>query len=263
LGAFPGILSTTPSSGAKERDIINSSFNPDLSVLLPSFEEGANLRWFLPELKAQLTSLAVSHEILVIDTEVPHDETPEVCKTHGVVYLAREGGPLYSHALKTGINRSKGRWVICMDSDGSHPPRFLPDLWAARSRADLIIASRYIPGGRTENPAILILLSYLVNVAFRLILGFPCRDVSNSFRLYRGESLRSLKLSCKNFDILEEILLQLGMNDMHFTVLEIPFTFEARRMGKTKRDLVAFAFGYLATLARLHKIKKSISTRYP
>jgi dolichol-phosphate mannosyltransferase len=235
----------------------------DLSVILPSFEEGANLRWLLPELKTQLASLGISHEILVIDTEVPRDQTPQVCHAEGVVYLPRIGGPLYSHALKTGIARSQGRWVLCMDADGSHPVRSVNDLWAARDRADLIVASRYTQGGGTKNPAVLILLSYVVNLTFRLVLGFSCRDVSNSYRLYRGEALRSLELSCKNFDIIEEILVQLGMRDKDFRVLEIPFTFETRRMGKTKRDLVAFALGYLSTLLRLYRLKKSAAGRHP
>jgi len=235
----------------------------ELSVVLPSFEEGPNLSWFLPKLKEQLNHLDLSYEILVVDTEVSRDETPEICKTHEVTYVPRIGGPLYSHALKTGIACSNGRWVLCMDADGSHPVRFIPEIWAARSKADLIIASRYVHGGKTENPAILIFLSYLVNLTFRMVLGFPCRDVSNSFRLYKGDNLRSLELSCKNFDILEEILLQLGMRQKNFQVLEIPFTFEMRKMGKTKRDLVAFAWGYLSTLARLRRRKKSVRGRHP
>lgn len=237
--------------------------SPDLTVILPSYEEAANLRWLLPEVQVQLKNLGISHEILVVDTERPRDETPDLCRIHGVVYLPREGGPLYSHALKTGIARSKGTWVLTMDADGSHPPNFLPFLWAARNRADLVIASRYVRGGSTENPALLILLSYLVNVTFRVLLGFGCHDVSNSLRLYRGDALRSLHLECRNFDILEEILLKLQLADPKFTLAEIPFTFGTRKHGKTKRDLLAFALGYGATLWRLHRLKCAAMGKHP
>ncbi|MEI6377210.1 MAG: glycosyltransferase, partial [bacterium] len=226
---------------------MNSSTALDLSVILPSYEEAANLRWLLPEMKATLAALGVSFEILVVDTEIPRDDTPMICREHGVSYVPRMGGALYSHALKTGIAHAAGRWILCMDSDGSHPPSFVKSMWASRERADLVIASRYVKGGSTENPAALIFLSYLVNVIFRMVLGIRCRDLSNSFRLYRGDELRSLHLECKNFDIIEEILLKLSLRDSRFSILELPFNFEARKEGRTKRDLVAFMFSYLGT----------------
>jgi dolichol-phosphate mannosyltransferase len=242
---------------------LSATADPDLSVILPSYEEAANLRWLLPEIQAQLKNLKISNEILVVDAERPRDETPDLCRTHGVVYLPRQGGSLYSHALKTGINRSRGGWVLSMDADGSHPPKFLPHLWAARKRADLVIASRYVRGGGTENPALLIFLSYLVNLTFRLLLGFSCHDVSNSFRLYRADALRALSLECRNFDILEEILLKLQLADPKFVLTEVPFTFETRKEGKTKRDLWAFALGYVATLWRLHRLKRAALGKHP
>ena len=242
---------------------MNSQASPELSVVLPSYEEAGNLRWLLPELKSQLASLGISAEILVVDTETPHDETPRICQENRVSYVPREGGALYSNALKTGISKSQGRWVLCMDSDGSHPPSFVPTIWEGRDRADLIIASRYVEGGGTENPAVLIFLSYMVNIVFRLVLGIPCRDLSNSFRLYRGDDLRSLQLECRNFDIIEEILLKLFLRDKRFAILEIPFTFEARKEGRTKRDLVAFMFSYLGTLRRLRRLKKSATGKHP
>jgi len=235
----------------------------DLTVVLPAYEEAANLRWLLPELQSQLKNLGISHEILVVDTEKPRDETPQVCQKMGVFYIPRAGGALYSHALKTGIARSQGAWVLCMDADGSHPPRFLPCLWTARNQADLVIASRYVRGGETENPVLLIFLSYLVNVTFRFLLGFSCHDVSNSFRLYRGEALRALHLECRNFDILEEILLKLQLSDPKFVLTEVPFTFETRKHGRTKRDLLAFALGYGATLWRLYRLKRAAMGKHP
>jgi dolichol-phosphate mannosyltransferase len=221
---------------------MNSPNVPEISVILPSYEEAGNLRWLLPELKSTLTGLGVSFEILVVDTEAPRDETPLICEENGVSYVPRRGGALYSHALKTGIAQAAGRWILCMDSDGSHPPSFVPRMWSARERADLVIASRYVKGGGTENPIVLIFLSYLVNVIFRLVIGIRCRDLSNSFRLYRGDDLRSLHLECRNFDIIEEILLKLSLRDARFSILELQFTFEARKEGRTKRDLVAFMF---------------------
>lgn len=231
-------------------------------MLLPSFEEGANLRWLLPELKACLQVLGISHEIIVVDTQSPRDDTPQICREYGVRYLPRTGGSLYSHALKTGISHSRGKWVLCMDADGSHSPRFLTSMWNARDHVDLVIASRYVHGGRTENPPVLIFLSYVVNVIFRLLIGFSCHDVSNSFRLYRGNLLRALKLECHNFDILQEILLKLQISNPSFRLLEIPFTFETRKRGMTKRDLLAFTLSYWSTLYKLRQLKKAYAEKH-
>jgi len=229
---------------------------PDLSVVLPAYEEAENLVWFLPRLRGVLQDLGISHEILVVDTSSPMDDTPEVCLKQGVDYCNRGGGNLYSHAVKTGIARSRGRWVVMMDCDGSHDPAVIPRLWTERERTNLVIASRYVPGGRTENPAILIGLSLAVNLVFRLVLRLHCRDVSNSFRLYEGDELRALQLECANFDIVEEILIKLSYGRPDFRVREIPFTFGRRKAGRTKRDLLAFASSYLATLVRFYRMEK-------
>lgn len=229
---------------------------PDLSVVLPAYEEAENLAWFLPQLRGVLHKLGVSHEIFVVDTSSPLDATPRICREQGVEYCNREGGNLYSHAVKTGIARSRGRWVVMMDCDGSHDPGVIPRLWAERAKANLVIASRYVEGGHTENPAILVGLSLFVNFVFRWVLRLRCRDVSNSFRLYEGDELRALRLECANFDIVEEILIKLSYGRPDFGVREIPFTFGRRKAGRTKRDLVAFAFSYLATLARFYRLEK-------
>lgn len=191
----------------------------------------------------------------MIDAASPSDATPDVCALHQVTCLPREGGPLYGHAVRTGIAASQGRRVILMDADGSHAPAFVEKLWAERDNADIVIASRYVPGGQTENPWILIFLSLIVNVVFRVVLGLRCADVSNSFRLYPGERLRKLKLDCDNFDIVEEILVKLTHGSTSCTIRELPFTFEKRKEGKTKRQLFLFAVGYLFTLCRLVRMK--------
>lgn len=227
-----------------------------LTVALPAYEEGENLKLLLPLLRETLAGLGVTHEIIVADTETPRDDTQAICAANGVTCLARTGGPLYSHAVRTAIAASHGQWVILMDADGSHSPRFVEQLWAERDRAELVIASRYVAGGKTENPAILIFLSLVVNVVFRLVLGLSCADVSNSFRLYRGDDLRALALECENFDIVEEILVKLAFLRPGYRIKELPFTFEKRREGHTKRNLAAFAVSYAGTLVRLHRLKR-------
>lgn len=224
--------------------------------MLPAYEEAANLEILLPKLHAVAETLAASHEIVVVDTESPRDATPQVCQQHNARYVARRGGNLYGHAIRTALLEARGRFVVFMDADGSHNPSFLPALWQHRATADLVIASRYVSGGKTENPAVLIFLSHVVNHVFRFVLGLKCFDVSNSFRLYHGEELRKLKLKCNHFDIVEEILVKLAFARRGYFITEVPIVFEKRKAGQTKRNLFTFAIGYIVTLVRLMKLKR-------
>ena len=228
----------------------------ELSVILPAYEEADNLGVLLPALKNTLESITSAHEIIVVDASSERDGTRNVCEKNSVIYLNRSGGNDYGHAVRTGIQKSQGRLVILMDADGSHNPLFVKELWNHREGADLVIASRYVRGGKTQNPGILILMSHIVNIVFHIVLGLPCADVSNSLRLYNGKDLRSLRLLCDHFDIVEEILVTLHCQHPGYRIREIPFTFEKRQAGKTKRQLLVFACSYVLVLYRLFRLKQ-------
>ena len=82
--------------------------NPELSVVLPAYEEAVNLKYLLPRLNAVARGLTPNYEILVIDTQTPRDETPAVCREHKFRYLARGEGPLYGHAVRTAVKEARG-----------------------------------------------------------------------------------------------------------------------------------------------------------
>lgn len=226
----------------------------DLSVVVPAYLEEENLRLLLPRLTRTLDSLAVRWEVIVVETIRPMDKTADVCSHNSCLCIPREGGNAFGDAVRTGIRHSRGERVIFMDADGSHPPEFIDELWRHRTDADVIIASRYAPGGVTENSWSLVLMSRLLNLSYSWILGLNCFDVSNSFKLYPGESLRSLTLACNHFDIVEEILCRLVHGHPPATVREIPATFKKRMFGDTKRNLVVFIASYLYTIIRLRRM---------
>src|SRR5271163_2168264 len=105
---------------------------PELSVVLPAYEEAENLRVLLPRLRQAAGALTPAHEIIVVDAEAPRDETPAVCRENGVRYVPRRGGSPYGNAVRTGLAESQGAYVILMDADGSHAPEFLAQLWPFR-----------------------------------------------------------------------------------------------------------------------------------
>ena len=222
-----------------------------LSVVLPSYNEEENLRLLVPRIRHACEEMTDSHEIIIVDTITPMDGTPELCEEQGVRYVNRAGGNLYGDAVRTGIAEATGRYTIFMDADGSHPPHFLADLFARREEADIVVASRYVEGGFTENSQVLVWMSWIVNVGYRVVLRIKCKDVSNSFKLYPTEALKRLELRCGNFDIVEELLYKMVRQNPGFRIAEVPFSFKKRMFGQTKRNLVSFIFSYVVTLAKL------------
>ena len=222
----------------------------ELSVVIPAYREEENLRMLLPRLKAVLDETQVSYEILVVDTQMPLDNTKGVCLEEQVRYVPREVNNDYADAVRTGILSAAGTYILFMDGDGSHTPEYVPQLLQHRQNYDVVSASRYVSGGDTENSFYLILMSRTVNIAYSLVLGLKCKDVSNSFKLYKAEQLKQLELRCQNFDVIEEILFKLNRR-FKIKIKEVPFTFKKRMFGDSKRNLVVFMLTYLYTLLRL------------
>ncbi len=114
----------------------------------------------------------------------------------------------------------------------------------------MVIGSRYIEGGFTENSPALILMSRILNMTYRIVLGLKFWDVSNSFKLYRAEQLKQLKLHCAHFDIVEEILFKMHRR-FKVNIIEVPITFKKRMFGESKRNLLLFIIEYVFTIIKL------------
>ena len=228
----------------------------ELTVMIPAYREAESLRTLLPRVVEAARALTPASEVLIVNTQEPMDDTADVCAAFGVRHIYRRGGNSYGDAIRTGISEAHGKYLLCMDADGSHNPSYFPDLWAKREVWDITIGSRYAEGGHTENPAILIWMSYVVNLTFRVVFKLTARDVTNSLRLYRTEILKPMHLESNAFDILEEILIRAVTHRPPARVGEVPVTFERRKAGESKRKLVQFAFGYFNTLRTLRRFQK-------
>jgi len=193
----------------------------------------------------------MSAEILVVDTIQPLDNTPEVCLMYGARYINRTGGNSFGDAVRSGIKEAHGISILFMDADGSHHPEFIPYLYQHRETYDIVIASRYIDGGCTENAKLLVFMSRVINIIYSLVLNLQCKDVSNSFKLYRAALLKEEEFHSNNFDIVEEILYKIKKRNSNLKILEVPFTFKKRMFGETKRNLPLFAISYILTLLKL------------
>lgn len=229
-----------------------------ISVVLPAYLEAENLKKILPKIHKILEN--IEHEVLVVDTMSPMDNTEDVCKINSSRYVSRMGGNLYGDAIRTGIKESLGQYIVIMDADGSHDPKEILNFYREMETGcyDLIIGSRYCKGGHTDNSLILRMMSWMLNIAYRLIFHLKVKDVSDSYRMYKSEQIKSLTLECDNFDIVEEMLVKLSLCVESFRVKEVPISFNKRVEGESKRNLIVFIKSYFKTIGRLWKTKREL-----
>jgi dolichol-phosphate mannosyltransferase len=127
---------------------------------------------------------------------------------------------------------------VCMDADFSHHPRYLPALLAGMSKKDVMIGSRYIPGGGTVNwPLTRKLISAGVNMLCRMLMRLPAHDTSGGFRCYRVAKLRQTDLAhlwSHGYSFQEEVLFRCRQAGSR--IGETPIIFEDRRAGSSKVD---------------------------
>jgi len=208
-------------------------------VVIPTYNEAENLAWIVTRVRRVLPQA----DVLVVDDGSPDgtgriaDELaaadPQVRVVHRSV---KEGlGAAYLHGFRVALER--GYDVIGeMDADGSHQPEQLPRLLAALEDADLVLGSRWVPGGSVVNwPWARQALSRGGNLYTRLLLGIPVRDATGGFRLFRRTTLEKIDLaSVRSVGYCFQADLAWRTVEAGLRVREVPIQFVERTRGESK-----------------------------
>jgi dolichol-phosphate mannosyltransferase len=226
--------------------------NLALSIIIPCLNESENLKKLIPEIKSYIGK-KFTFEIIIIDGITVDKKTLNIAKKNKIKYLNRKRNNDYGNAVRFGIKNSSGKHTLFMDGDYSHQPRFILKLYKEKLN-DVVIASRYIYGGKTDNTFIAEFLSKILNIFYNLVLNLNLKDVSNSFKLYNSKKLKRLNLYSNHFDIIEEIIFKLKIYNSKIKIKEIPYHFKQRKFGKTKRNFVII-IAYLFSILRLRLFK--------
>lgn len=228
----------------------------DLSIVIPALNEADNLSTLLPEIKEVLEQLPISYEIIIID-ELANDHMKKVASDNEVILLSPDllG---YGTSLIAGINSAKGKYILTMDADFSHPAQFIKKLWENRVKAEVIIASRYVQGGKAIMPISRYILSKILNIFFSRGLDLKIKDMSSGFRLYQKDMIQNQQIGNQNFDILQELLVRSLVEG--YRIYEIPFEYHPRRLGSSHARVFKFGIDYLKTFVRLWKLRNSIAS---
>ena len=208
-------------------------------VIVPTYNERENL----PVLVAQLMQQA-NVSVLVVDDQSP-DGTGELADALAQRYAGRV--EVMHRTGRRGLGRSyldgfrkavdENVEVVCqMDADFSHDPAQLPSLIAGVSRADLVLGSRYVPGGGVVNwPIRRRLLSRFANGYIRTVTRLSVRDCTTGYRCWRLAALGALPLErirSEGYSFLIETLFMAARSGAR--VAEVPITFVERRQGESK-----------------------------
>ena len=218
-------------------------------VIIPTYNEVDNLERIVRRVRRAVPEA----DVLIADDNSPDgtgrlaDELAAADQEHVHVLhrIGKEGlGAAYLAGFEWGLQRSYAV-LVEMDADGSHQPEQLPDLLAALTRADLVLGSRWVRGGKVVNwPRSRELLSRGGNLWARLMLGLPLRDATGGYRAFRREALLRLGLDnvasagyCFQVDLAWRAV-KAGLR-----VEEVPITFVEREYGDSKmsRKIVAEA----------------------
>jgi dolichol-phosphate mannosyltransferase len=216
-------------------------------LTLPMLNEAGNAELIVRAALAELERAAPGdHQVLIIDDDSP-DGTGRIAdrlaaELPAVAVLHRRGRPGLGRAYLAGFERALAEGaelVIVMDADFSHHPGHLPALLEAAERSDLVLGSRYVPGGRIVNwPRLRRLLSWSGSLYARAILGVRVRDLTGGFRCIRREVLEAVELpTLRSQGYVFNIELTFRALRSGFRVVEVPITFHDRVVGESKISL--------------------------
>ncbi len=208
-------------------------------VLIPTYNERDNVPLVIQGIRAAAPSV----DVVVLDDNSP-DGTGAVAdeiaaRDSQVQVLHRAGkeglGKAYLAGFEWALEHGYDA-VIEMDADGSHRPEHLPALLAAANDADVVIGSRWVPGGAVVNwPAHRKALSVAGNLYIRVLLGMQVRDATAGFRVYRASALRQMPLDAvESHGYCFQVDLTWSAVRAGLTVVEVPITFIERQIGDSK-----------------------------
>ncbi|MFF1307151.1 polyprenol monophosphomannose synthase [Streptomyces sp. NPDC058307] len=223
-------------------------------VIIPTYNEAENIKAIVRRVRKAVPEA----HVLVADDNSP-DGTGKLADelaveddhVHVLHRKGKEGlGAAYLAGFRWGLDHDYGV-VVEMDADGSHQPEELPRLLTALKSADLVLGSRWVPGGRVVNwPRSREIISRGGSLYSRVALDLPLRDITGGYRAFRRETLEGLGLDdvasqgyCFQVDLARRAV------KAGYHVVEVPITFVERELGDSKmsRDILVEALWRVTT----------------
>lgn len=223
-------------------------------IVIPTYNEKGNIE----KLLSQIFNLEIENlNVLVVDDGSP-DGTGKIVENLRKVYTnleilhrnKKQGlGMAYIAGFKEALARGAD-FVLQMDADLSHDPKYIPQLLKAVEHKDLVLGSRYTKGGGVTNWNLARrLVSRFGNIYTKVVLGLPYSDLTGGFKCYRASTLKkiiSFEISSLGYSFqIETVYLA---HKLKYSIGEIPIIFTERTIGKSKFDLKIIFEGFFKVL---------------
>jgi dolichol-phosphate mannosyltransferase len=227
-----------------------------ISIVVPTYNERDRLTDLVEAVFAAYAAERLDGELIIVDDNSPDGTgalADDLARRHRITVLHRAGKLGLGTAVIEGFAAATAPVVGVIDADVSHPPALLPRMLAVMQacRADVVVASRYIPGGGTRNwERSRVLMSRVACVMARGLT--PIRDATSGFFLIRRELARGVHISAGGFKICLELLVR----SRPASIVEVPYVFVGRTAGESKMNLKE-AMGYLHQLRALRGFIRS------
>jgi dolichol-phosphate mannosyltransferase len=227
-----------------------------LSIVVPTYNERERLADLVHAIFRGYADRGIDGELVIVDDNSP-DGTGQIAddlaRQYRITVLHRPGKLGLGTAVVAGFDAASAPVVGVIDADLSHPPDMPPRMLAVMTRtsADVVIGSRYIPGGGTRNwPLLRRVMSRLACVAAKPLT--PVVDATSGLFLIRRDLARTIRISAGGFKICLELLVR----GRPGSVVEVPYVFSDRAAGESKMNLKE-ALGYVTQLRDLWRYQRS------
>lgn len=228
---------------------------PALALVVPTYNERDRLPELVRAIFTAYQSAGLAGELVIVDDNSPDGTgavADELARTFQIRVIHRAGKLGLGTAVVEGFAAAEAEVVGVIDADLSHPPELVPRMFAVleAEKADMVIGSRYIPGGGTSDWE----MSRVLMSKFACLLArglTPVRDATSGFFLMHRERARGVTISAGGFKICLELLIRSEPR----LVVEVPYVFKGRTAGESKMNHKE-ATGYLKQLAALHAYKR-------
>lgn len=210
----------------------------EIMVMIPTYNEATNIRQMIDD----VLNCGAATEVLIVDDMSPdgtYKIVEEIAKTNPKVHLLlRKEKKGRGYAGKDGFKKAiemGAEYIVEMDGDGSHSPKYIPGFREMINSCDVVIGSRYVNGGKDENRTFLRqAVSNLSKLYLTIVLGVKIKDATSGYRMFKKEVLEKFADSLKANDpfIVTEVVYYL--KKYKFSVKEYPIEFLSRMSGESK-----------------------------
>ncbi|KAL0124046.1 hypothetical protein PUN28_006086 [Cardiocondyla obscurior] len=235
--------------------------NDKYSILLPTYNEVENLPIIIWLIVKYMEESELAYEIIVIDDGSPDgtlDMAKQLQRVYGdnkIVLKPREKKLGLGTAYMHGIKYATGNFIVIMDADLSHHPKFIPKMAELQRylNLDIVSGTRYAQGGGVYGWDFKRkLVSRGANFLTQILLRPGASDLTGSFRLYKKDVLEKLIQSCVSKGYVFQMEMIVRARQFNYTIGEVPITFVDRVYGQSKlggSEIVQFVKGLLYLFA--------------